>query len=390
MIPKLRKKYNADFSQKTYENFIKSLNKYKSYPLEFRICETPLFMSKELTEKIIKAAEEIVEQLRTEEFRKNSETAVPRELYIPNKDNHPAFIQIDFAVCKEDAEFAPKLIELQGFPTTFCFEPVLDEKYRDFFSIPDHLTYYFNEINMKSYTDILKEILIKDEDPENVILLEVEPLKQKTKIDFALTKEILGIGTVDISHVVKKGNKLFYKKNGKEIPVKRIYNRVVYDELVKKNIKINFKFTDDLDTEWADHPSWFFRISKHSLPYLDGSFVPESYYLEELDKYPDDLENYILKPLYSFSGYGVEFDVSKEKLDKIPDKSNYILQRKIEYAPLIETPDGYSMAEIRMIYFWKDHPLLVNNLVRMSKGKMMGLDFNKNKTWVGSSLAYHP
>ncbi len=119
MIPELRKKYNADFSQKKYENFIKSLNKYKSYPLEFRISETPLFLSNELMEKIIKAAEEIVEQIRTEEFGKNSETAVPHELYIPNKDSHPAFIQIDFAICKENAEFVPKLIELQGFPYYF-------------------------------------------------------------------------------------------------------------------------------------------------------------------------------------------------------------------------------------------------------------------------------
>ena len=173
------------------------------------------------------------------------------------------------------------------------------------------------------------------------------------------------------------------------MPIKRIYTRVIFDELVKKKIKINFKFNDELDVEWKDHPSWFYRISKHSLPYLKGGFIPDTFYLGKLDKYPDDLENYILKPLYSFSGHGVEFEVNKQKLDKIPDKPNFILQRKIEYAPLVETPVGYSTAEIRMIYFWKDHPLLVNNLVRMSKGKMMGVDYNKYKTWVGSSIAYH-
>jgi hypothetical protein len=100
--------------------------------------------------------------------------------------------------------------------------------------------------------------------------------------------------------------------------------------------------------------------------------------------------------LYSFAGEGVEVDVTKEMLDKITSSSNlpagqdYILQKKIEYAPLVETPDGFAKAEIRMMFIWNDKPLLVNNLVRMSKGKMMGVAFNKDKTWVGSSLAYHP
>ena len=93
--------------------------------------------------------------------------------------------------------------------------------------------------------------------------------------------------------------------------------------------------------------------------------------------------------MYSFAGLGVEVDLTKEKLDEIKNKENYILQHKIEYAPVIETPDDFSKVEIRMMFFWDEKPMLVNNLVRMSKGKMMGVDFNKNKTWVGSNSAFH-
>jgi len=389
MVPELRKKYNSEFTEKKYNDFVNDLLASTIYQLDFRVSETPLFLTKELTEKLIKASEEIVSQLQSEEFKKKSKSAVPAELSEHNDDNHPSFLQIDYAICKEGKEYVPRLIELQGFPTTYCFQALKSEKYREYFSIPDNLTSYFNGMNKRSYLDLLSSILLGDADPENVILLEIDPEHQKSRSDFICTKQMIGIDTVNISEVLKKGKKLFYKKNGKEIPIKRIYNRVIYNELIKKNIRLNFKFTDKLDIEWVDHPSWFMRISKHSLPFLKGEFIPVTYYLSELDKYPDDIENFVLKPLYSFSGSGVILDINVEMLDKINDKSNYILQRKVEYAPLIETPDGYSMAEIRMIFFWEHRPLLVNNLVRMSKGKMMGVDFNKNKTWVGSSVAYH-
>jgi len=406
MIPELRKKYNSEFSEEKYVQFINDLNASKIYPVDFRVSETPLFLSEDLTKKLVQAAEEIVSQLQTDEFKKKSEKAIPAGLTVPNEDDHPIFLQIDFAICKDENGFAPRLIELQGFPSLYCFQIFLEEKYREHFSIPDNVTTYFNGLNKNSYLQLLKDTILKDTEPENVVLLEIEPEKQKTRIDFACTKDMLGINSVNLSSIAKKGKKLFYKKDKKEIPIKRIYNRVIYDELKRKNIQSNFNFTDELDVEWVGHPNWFFKISKHSLPFLKSEFVPPCYFMDDLDKYPDDLENYVLKPLYSFAGLGVEVDVTPKLLDKISDKSNlpavrqgYILQKKIEYAPLIKTPDGYSKAEIRMMFLWparrslseggRDKPMLVNNLVRMSKGKMMGVAFNKDKTWVGSSLAYH-
>ncbi|MDP3831164.1 MAG: hypothetical protein Q8Q47_07825, partial [Ignavibacteriaceae bacterium] len=207
--------------------------------------------------------------------------------------------------------------------------------------------------------------------------------------DFSATQEMTNVKAVCISEIINEGRKLFYKETDKLIPIERIYNRVIYDELTRKNFSTGFNFTDELDVTWVGHPNWFFKISKYTLPFLKGKNIPNCFFLNELNEYPEDLNNYVLKPLFSFAGLGVEIDLTKERLDAIENRNNYILQQKIDYAPLIKTPDGYSKVEIRMMYLWKDEPVLVNNLIRMSKGKMMGVDFNKNKTWVGSSCAFH-
>jgi hypothetical protein len=58
----------------------------------------------------------------------------------------------------------------------------------------------------------------------------------------------------------------------------------------------------------------------------------------------------------------------------------------------VQTPEGGTKAEIRMMFLWdkSEAPVLVNNLVRMSRGKMLGVSYNKDAQWVGASLAYHP
>ena len=310
---------------------------------------------------------------------------------VPHEDDHPQFLCLDFAVTKDESgNFTPKLIELQGFPSLFSYQYYLDKIVRKHFDIQPSFSSFFSGLNGENYIELLRKVILFDRDPKNVILLEIDPHLQKTRVDFACTEELIGIKTVNLSEVTKKGKKLFYTTNGKEIPIERIYNRVIYDELERKNFKFNFSFTDDLDVEWAGHPNWFFKISKYSLPSLQGKYVPRCYFLNDLDKYPEDLNRFVLKPLFSFAGLGVEVDVTKDTLDKVIDKSNYILQEKVEYAPLIETPDEYAKVEIRLMFLWDDKPILTTNLIRTSKGKMMGVDFNKNKTWVGSNIAYHP
>ncbi|MGE5805582.1 MAG: hypothetical protein ACM34M_07300 [Ignavibacteria bacterium] len=398
MVPDLRKRYNAAFSRKNYEAFLNDLNKSKIFSLALPISETPLFLTDDLTEKLINASNKITAQMQTDEFKKYSEPAVPEMFFVPNEDEHPLFFLLDFAVCRNEKGFIPMLIEMQGFPSHFFFMSLLEEKYRDYFPVPENLTTYFSGLNRSSYRDLMKNILLDGSDPENTILLEVEPEKQKSRAEFGCTLESTGITPVNLSSIIKRKNKLYYKKNGKEIPVHKIYNRVIQDEVVRKNVQFDFKFTDELDVKWIGHPNWFFKISKYSLPFLKSEFVPPAFFLNNNFRIPDDLENYVLKPLFSYSGQGVEIDVSKEMIERIENKSDYILQKKIEYSPLVLTPDGFLKAEIRMIYVWPfkekkrgeiSQPILVNNLVRMGKGKMMGIDYNRNQTWAGMTTAYH-
>ncbi len=282
------------------------------------------------------------------------------------------------------------LIELQGFPSLYCFQAFLDRKNRQFYNIPQTFTPYFNGFTYDTYIQILKKVMIGNEDPENVILLEIEPEKQKTYIDFFLTEELLGITPICISDVIKRGNKIYYKKKGREVQIKRIYNRVIFDELKRTKIDYGFSFMDDLDVTWVGHPNWFYKISKFLLPKIKTQNTPDCHFLSELDNFPEDLENYVLKPLFSFSGHGVQIDLNREMLESIKNPEEYLLQKKVEYAPLIKTPDGYSKTEVRMMFVWDKDPILVNNLLRTTKGKMVGVDYNKDKTWVGSNMVYHP
>ena len=391
MITELRKKYNNSFDPNAYNRFIKDLETFTYYPIDFRVSETPLFLDANLTSRFLEAAEDLLTQLNNESFKKKSNDAIPKNLFVPNEEQHPHFLCLDFAITEDEAGgFTPKLIELQGFPSLFSYQYFLDKIVRRHFDIPQNFSSFFSGLDEEKYIQLLKKIILADRDPQNVILLEIDPAMQKTRVDFACTEELTGIKTVNLSDVIKSGKNLFYKNDDEEIPIDRIYNRVIYDEMERKKFKFNFNFTDDIDVEWAGHPNWFFKISKHSLPLLKGKYVPRCYFLNEIEKFPDDLNRFVLKPLFSFAGLGVEVDVTKATLDKLPDKSNYILQEKVEYAPVIETPDEFAKVEIRLMFLWDEKPILATNLIRTSKGKMMGVDFNKDKTWVGSNLAYHP
>ena len=390
MIPELRKKFNEEFSQSAYDKFSSELNSSFKYPADFRVSETPIFLSPEFKDELIKACEEILGQIISIEFLENSKNSVPEKLFIPNETDHPEFLQIDFAVTRDpEGKLLPKLVELQGFPSLYAYQFYLQKMYRKHYAIDRNLTTYFSGLTDTAYSEKIKSILLADSNPENVVLVEIYPDKQKTRIDFSATEKLFGISTVSITNVKEKDSHLYYSKNGKDVLIKRIYNRVIFDELIRKNVKVNFDIKKNLKVKWLPHPNWFFKISKHSLPFLKGKYVSNSYYLDRLNKYPENLNNYVLKPLFSFAGYGVIIDLNKDILNSLVDKQNYILQEKIEYAPVIETLDEPAKVEIRMMFVWEEEPLLVNNLVRLSKGKMMGVDYNKNKSWVGSSIAFY-
>lgn len=391
MVPELRRAYNAAFTPARYAAFTRWLEQEGGCPVDFRVSETPVFLADDVAAELQRAAREVQRQLATPAYAAYSARAIPAGRAVPgDAGRHPAFLQVDFALALgPDGRVAPRLIELQGFPSLYGFQWHLARGYAKHFEMPVDWHPYFSGLREDTYARRLREVLVGDLDPLQVVLLEVHPEQQKTRIDFAVTEHIAGIATVDALQVKKRGRKLFYARDGREIEIRRIYNRVIFDELDRKGIDLSRLFAAEVDAEWLGHPNWFFRISKYSLPYLRGEFVPDCRFVGDLAEIPDDLENYVLKPIYSFAGLGVEVEVTPAKIAAVRDPNNWILQRKVEYAPLVETPDGFAKAEVRMMFFWQDEPVLVNSLVRMGKGKMLGVDFNKDQTWIGASVAFH-
>jgi hypothetical protein len=205
-----------------------------------------------------------------------------------------------------------------------------------------------------------------------------------------MTEELWGVRAIDIGDVTREGRGLWYRRDGKRTPIKRVYNRVIPDELVRKGLTIPFDYRDDLDVEWTGHPEWFFRVSKFSIPWLRHPSVPRTWFLHQVDQLPAPRENLLLKPLFSFAGGGIIFAPSDEQLAAIPQdrRDQYILQERIAFEPIIDTPHGKTQAEIRLMYVWTDQLRAVLLLLRMGRGKMMGVDHNKGMRWVGASAGF--
>ena len=394
MIPEIRADYNRSFTEKKYQDFLSDLERKHPGDIPFRVAETPIFIPKDFTQKMLAACEAIVDVFTKPDFKELTNRAIPKNENVPDENEHTDFIAFDFGICEnENGELEPQLVEMQGFPTLFGFQAYYPNILEKHFRVPENFSNYLNGYDEASYLHFLKEIILNGHDPKNVILLELKPHEQKTRIDFYCTQDYLKIPIVCLSDLIKEGNKLFYKKDEKKIEVKRIYNRIIFDELsqIKDSLGDAVDITQPFDVEWVPHPNWFYRISKFTLPLILHPYVPETFYLNEIKSLPDDLENYVLKPLFSFAGQGVIIDVSKADIDAVHDPENWILQKKVKYADVIKTPGPPAKAEIRIFYFWKKgapRPVAVNNLARLSKGKMIGVRYNLDKDWVGGSIAY--
>lgn len=396
MIPHLRQRFNAAFTPEKYEAFQNTMHTEFGEAVTFRLSETPVFVPRALKNKILQGVDDITAVLTRPDFRQRSEAAIPAHLRVPNEDEHTIFMQLDFGICRDaDGNFTPQLIELQGFPSLYFFQHLLAQAYRKHYDIPEDFHHLFGGISREEYLDILRQIIIGDAKPENVILLEVEPEKQNTRIDFWGTRKYLGLKVLCLSKIKKEGRDLYYlDDDGRKVAIQRIYNRIIFDELEKRaDLPREWDMLSEVNAEWVGHPNWFFRLSKHTLPFLKSEFVPETHFLSELKTIPADLENWVLKPLFSFSGQGVKINITRDDLEAVDNPSNYILQRKVQYIAAIETiiPNEPSKCEIRMMMVWKkgwDKPRLVNNLIRMSKGEMVGVRYNMGKEWVGSSVGF--
>jgi len=392
MIPSLRRQFNQQFTPEKYQQFVKHIDQVCGTHVQFRLSETPCFFPKELIDRMARDGEALIRQLvDSRGYRKKSDEAVPPEFQVPHEASHPMFVQVDFGLVRDSAgELNPKLVELQAFPSLYAYQVPLAQAYIDVYGLnpaSGQLKYFLSGLETDSYRELLRRAIVGSHDPENVILMEIDPLHQKTLPDFLLTEKMLGVRAVDIAAIKKEGSHLYYERGGKRVPIKRIYNRAIVDELERKNVKLAFDWRDDLAVEWAGHPNWYFRISKFSIPHLRHQSVPKTWFLDQLRDIPPDLENYALKPLYSFAGLGVIIAPKEEDIISIPAEKRpyYILQERLSFEPVIETPFGGTKAEVRVMYIWLDELKPVLTIIRMGRGLMMGVDHNKNMEWVGAS-----
>jgi len=413
MIPSLRTQFNANFTPDKYQAFLRRVDEVCGTHVNFPLSETPCFFPKKLIDRMAADGKELIRQLvENPAYLAKSELAVPAEFKVPNEPEHPMFVQVDFGLVRDAAgELQPKLVELQAFPSLYAYQGPLAEAYVEAYGLgtasgfrlsasgssdSGRLKYFLSGLEGDSYRELLRLAIVGSHDAENVILMEIDPLHQKTLPDFLLTEKMLGVRAVDIVDVKKEGPRLYYERGGKRVPIRRIYNRAIVDELERKNVKLQFDWRDELDVEWAGHPNWYFRISKFSIPYLKHASVPKTIFLDNLflnraEEIPEDLENYVLKPLYSFAGLGVVIAPTPADIAAIPaeKRGDYILQERMQFEPVIETPFGGTKAEVRVMYVWLEELTAVLTIIRMGRGLMMGVDHNKNMEWVGASAGFY-
>ncbi|MEO6228616.1 MAG: hypothetical protein ABJB11_09945 [Ferruginibacter sp.] len=393
MQKELRTRFNQQFTEEKYRAFIEEIELLEPGSLEFRIAETPIFVPKEFKQKMLDACEDIIDVITNPNFKSLTEKSIPADIRIPGETSYPDFVVFDFGVCENElGELEPQLIEMQGFPTLFAFQVYHSAITKNYADTPSTHSPYLNGYTEATYVQALNEIIVGDMDPANIILLEIYPEQQKTRIDFYCTEKLLGVKTVCLTKLIGKENKLYYEDNGQLIEIKRIYNRLIFDDLHQQDDLTNFiDLTKPWEVEWISHPNWFYRISKYTLPFINNPYIPTTYFVNDLKQVPPDLENYVLKPLFSFAGMGVIIDVTPADIAELKDPENWILQKKVHYAAVIETMDEPAKAEVRLFYFWKkewDRPRAVLNLSRLSKGKMIGTRYNMDKTWVGGTVSF--
>lgn len=394
MVPEVRKAFNEQFSAKKFQDFLNCLHQDLKDEIAFRVAETPVFIDQILKNKLVQAGDEILKTLLEPGFKELTNRAIPPKWKVANETAHPHFIAFDFAICKDKhGELTPKLIELQGFPSLYGFQSFLADCYQNAYDLPISWDIYFSGLNKESYLVLLKKTIIGPYLPEEVVLMDVDALNQKTAVDFFVTQKYLGLPIIPLENLKQEGKKLYYLKGEEKIFIKRIYNRLIFDEIDTDPAIFN-KVVDirqDLDVEWITHPEWFYRISKFTMPFLHGKFIPKTWFLNELPSIPTDLENYVLKPLFSFAGQGVIIDVKEADIHAITDPENWILQEKVIYEPVVHAPDDGVKCEVRILYLWPEEdkrPTLAINLSRLSRGKMIGVRYNKDFDWVGGTVAF--
>jgi hypothetical protein len=394
MIKELRTDFNRQWTVGRYRRLLERLDSRCGAHVSFRVCETPVFVPADLIRLMEQSGGEVMEQLvGNAAYMAASDQAIPSRFKVPREDPHPLFATVDFGIEQSPAgRLAPRLIGLQGFPSLYACQPVLCQEYGAVYDLAPGLNQYAAGMEADNYGMLFRAAVLGNRAPENVVLMEIDPLQQKTLPDFLLTAKLCGISIVNVRDIVRKRRKLYYKKGATLIPVDRIYNRMIPEDLERSGARLPFRLKDDIEVEWAGHPNWLFRMSRFSLPFVKHPTVAKTMFLSDVTVPPGDLRDWVLKPLFSFAGGGVKVSPARFTIDSVtgPRRQEYILQERVEYAGVVDTPAGPAKAEIRILYIWREHPVPVLNLVRLGRGTMMGVDQNKHMDWVGSSAGLWP
>lgn len=388
MIPALRARFNEEYSEARYHAFVEALTRRVGCPIEFRISETPCFFPDALMQSLVDASQTMVTQLLgNADYRSAADAIVPDRFRLAGGEELPTCVQVDFGLVQQpDGRVEGRLVELQAFPSLYGFQMALAEMTSE----KDTRRLFLSGLDSAAYVALMRNVLVGPHAPENVVLMEIQPKKQKTRPDFEVTEQTWGIRAVDTAEVIKDGRRLFYKRDGVLTPIQRIYNRVIPDELERSGAPMPFDYRDELDVEWIGGPDWFFRISKFSIPWLRHPWVPQTRFLSDVRDVPADRENWLLKPLFSFAGGGIIFAPTDADIAAIPadQRHLYVLQERVAFTPMINTPAGPTQSELRIMMVREGNGYrAVMPLVRMGRGKMMGVDHNKGMDFVGASAA---
>ncbi|MBI3257976.1 MAG: hypothetical protein HYZ54_00615 [Ignavibacteriae bacterium] len=391
MLPEFQREFaERYFSQEKYRQFLKELDDAVGMKIEYRVSEMPVFVSNSFKHELETAAIDIAVECMLPEHLTASNGSLKPEYTVANQNPKPLFVIVDFAVAlDENGNFIPKVVELQGFPSLFGYQFVLAKHIKDFYQFDRKFDHTFSGLSNEDYVSLMKKALLGNHTPDECCLLEYQPHLQKTRPDFLCTNKLTGIKETDICSVRKDGNLLFHERNGNWQQIRRIYNRTIIDELNDNNVTLPFNWGDDLDVEWAGHPNWYFRISKYSLPFLHHKSVPKSIFLDTLESIPSNLDDYVLKPLFSFAGKGVIINPTEKDILSIPKegRGNFVLQERITYAESLYTPLGMNKVELRIMMIWLEEwekPVPVMSLARTGRGPMMGVRYNSVE-WSGST-----
>lgn len=392
MLKDIRIAFNQAFTDERYQRYLDYINQHYPNSVGFRIAETPLFFSKEFKESITLAGEAICHQLIQPALLKQLCKGIPAGFNIDAYNTLPNCILLDFAITENGREPDYSLVELQAFPSLFAYEIIQNNALLQSYSIPNGFSAFLNDYDEKSYLSLLSQ-LIKGDNPNETILLELDPEIQKTCIDFYCTRDYLNIPIVNIRDIYFKEGKWYYLSGGKESTFKRIYNRIVFDE-IKENeaiVETYIQLANDSQLTWFTHPIHFFMYSKYALPYITHPKIPKTVFLDQVNIQKTDFTRKVIKPLFSFAGKGVMIEPTQESVQSITNKAQWICQEKIHYVQGILTPKDPAKAELR-IFFLKDPKTnvfkAVFNLARLSKQALINTAQNSNDTWVGGSMAF--